>query len=65
MRVALGKHLLNVSQGGWRQCGRRQCRGSPVAVAARVAIAHSRVAAIRAIGARQDIKAGFWSARGS
>ena len=65
MRVALGKHLLNVSQGGWRQGGRCQCWSSPVAVAACVAIPHSRVAAVCAVGARQDIKAGFWSARGS
>ena len=66
MRVALSKHLLNVSQGGWRQSGRCQCWGSPVAVAAGVAIAHPWVAsAIGAIGARQDIKAGLWSARGS
>ena len=66
MGVALSKHLLNVSQGGRRQGGRRQCRRSPVAVAAGVAtIAHSWVAAIGAIGARQDIKARFWSARGS
>lgn len=66
MRVALSKHLLDVSQGGRRQGGRRQCRRSPVAVATGVAtIAHSWVAAIGAIGARQDIKARFWSARGS
>ena len=67
MWVALSKHLLNVSQGGWRQGGCGQCGdGSPVAVAASVAIPHSWVAiAIRAIGARQDVKAGLWSARGS
>ena len=65
MRIAFSKHLLNVSQGGRRQCGRCQCRCPSVAVAAGVAIAHSWVAAVRAIGAWQDIKAGFWSARGS
>ena len=68
MWVALSKHLLNVSQGGWRQGGGGQCwDGSPVAVAASVAIAHSSWVAIAicAIGARQDVKAGLWSARGS
>ena len=66
MRVALSKHLLNVSQGGWRQSGRCQCWGSPVTVAASVAIPHSWVdTSIGAIGARQYIKAGLWSARGS
>ena len=65
MRIALSKHLLNVPQGGRCQGGCRQCWCSPIAVAAGVAIAHSWVAAVRAIGAWQDIKAGFWSARGS
>ena len=64
MWVALSKHLLNVSQGGWRQGGGGQCwDGSPVAVAAGVTIPHS--IAICAIGTRQDVKAGLWSARGS
>ena len=64
MWVAFGEHLLNVSQGGWRQGGRRQCRCPPVAVAAGVAVPHPWVAAIGAVGGK-DVKAGFWSARGS